>query len=951
MKNVGLLFALLLFFLGTHAQEMQSNYMPQTVIIKFKPKKLKSNVATLDSNKNKLQTFINFLHPISMKKKFPHASLPQKPNDVDVTTIYELQYSKNYPLEKVVEYVSSFSEVQYAQPSFYTKSNSLFTPDDPSIGSQWYIDAIKVKLAWDSCKGDTNVVIGISDTGTDIFHEEFVNQIKYNWADPIDGIDNDGDGYVDNFRGWDFINDDNNPDYDANGSLDYFHGTEIAGLAAAKTNNKKGIAGVGYNCKFLPIRGSSYEAIMYLADHGASIINCSWEDGLRRALPMYQDIIDYATFNRNALVVCAAGNTEGQPVLYPASYEHAISVGGTINNDEKWTPKNSNSKGGSTYGYYIDACAPAVSIYTTYTGNSYILGYNGTSYSAPIFSGIAGLVKSRFPKYSALQVGEQVRITSDNIDTVPGNAPFKKLLGHGRVNAFKAVTDSTIPSIRLVNFTITGLYDDLVRGGDTAVLRGSFVNYLHKAKNIHVSVTDYNGYFAKVDAGKVIDSLDMMDTLKNFELRFSLKKSIPYDATVALQITYEMADGFRDIQFVTVRANPSYLPLTANNISTSVTSVGSVGYTFVASPEGSGFKYNNIQMLSNKGSSNGGIATTGGKGIYSGLVLAKDTGKVLLNYGPTSAFTTESFPEYQNTDSTVSIISSFNGQYETAIDFNFKINQKTTSWLEDSSFVIYEYDIINTSFNDIDSMYAGLIMDWDVSNPFLNKAAINVYQKYGYVYSIEQDQPYVGVKVLRGESVNHHLIEVNDNLRSIISTDTTKEIINIKDKDGFSKADVFNGLTNSKTTLNLVQNTADDIIQMINVKAKNIKIGDTLHVAFALFVAPTEQNISTVVSRAEYRYKQEHGDIILSKEPQISKIKLIPNITSGNTVSLTFESKGKEDCSIIVTDNQGKIIKEINQQIEPGTNSIAISGIKQNGLYFVTLKLKGFSCTEKFIKQ
>jgi len=941
MKSLGFLCILVLLFHSIQAQEQQNAYIPQTIIVKFKPTRLKC-YTPIDSNKDKLQTFINSLEPTSVKKRFPHASSPQKSNDVDLTSIYEIKYAGSYSVEKVVVYLSTFSEVLYAQPEYSENSNSLYQPNDASIGNQWSLDKINVKLAWDICKGDSNVVIGISDTGVDIFHDEIASQIKYNQADPIDGIDNDGDGYIDNYRGWDFIGNDNNPDYDASASSDYAHGTLVAGISSAKTDNAKGIAGVGFNCKLLPVRGSNYNAIMYLAEHGSSVINCSWEDGLKRSVPLYQDIIDYATFNKNALIVCAAGNTEGQPVFYPASYEHAFSVGGTTSIDEKWTAQNTGSSGGSTYGYYIDACAPAISIYTTSTGNTYTTGFCGTSFSAPIVSGIAGLVKSRFPDYSSLQIGEQVRITSDNIDTIPGNSSFKKLLGHGRVNAYKAVSDTLTPSIRLVDFTINGLYDNIVRGGDTAVLKGSFVNYLHKAKNITVSVSDYNGYFAQVEPGRIIDSLGMMDTLKNFELHFSLKKTIPYDATVALQLTYDMPDGFHDIQFVPVKVNPSYLPLTANNITTTTTAVGSIGYAFVAAIEGEGFTDNDHQLLSSRILTTGGLATAGGKDILCGLVLAKDTEEVLLNYGSTSAFTTIDFPDYQNTDSTVSIVSSFTGKYETNIDFNFKINQRATAWLHDSSFVVYEYDIINTSFSNIDSMYAGLIMDWDVSNPFLNKATVNVYKKYGYVYSIEQDQPYVGVQVLKGDSVNHHLIQVYD---------TTNQVVNLRDYDGFSKRDVFNGLTHSKTNLNFVKNTADDIIQMINVKARNIKIGDTLHIAFALFVASKEQNISSVTSRAEYRYKQSHNELDRIDEPQISKLKVIPNITSGNSVAVIFEAKSNDNCSIIVTDNQGRTIKEIYQNVDAGINTIQVSGIKQAGLYYVTVKMKNSSNTQKFIKQ
>ena len=935
MKKVILFIAFTVLFLGMKAQKTSVSFVPKTVIVKFKKKNLKSFTPSTDTSIGSLQQFITSLNPLSIAKKFPHSKLPSQPNDVDLSSIYTIRYSENFPVDKVVNYLSSFEGVEYAQPD-YSQGISLYIPNDTYVPNQWYLDKMGVKLAWDICKGDTNVVIGISDTGVDIYHEEFVNQIKYNWADPVNSIDDDGDGYTDNFYGWDLISNTRTPF--ATGA-ENSHGTTVAGFSSAEVDNNKGIAGIGYHCKMLPVRGSSYDAIIYLADHGASIINCSWHDGLFKPMPLFKDIIDYATYNRDALVVCASGNSDNQFTYYPASYEHAMSVTGTTINDEKWTPSNGNSGGGATYGFNVDVSAPSSNIYTTNISNSYMKGgNNGTSFSAPIFSGIAGLVKSHFPKYNALQVGEQVRITADNIDTIEYNKKngFSKLIGHGRVNAYKALIDTLKPSTRLVNYTLKGLYHEIVRGGDTAVLKGSFVNYLHKAKKITVSISDYNGYFEQVTPCRVIDSLGMMDTLKNFELQFSLKKSIPYDATVAVQLTYDMPNGFHDLQFVTLRANPSYLPLTANGLTSTVSAVGSIGYAFISSKEGEGFKYKNNSILYS------GIPSPDNKTIYSGLVLAKDTAKVLLNYGPNSDYTTQDFPDYQNTDSTVSVVCSYNAKYKSGIDFNFKINQRATSWLKDSAFVIYEYDIINTSLQDIDSMRAGLLMDWTISNPFVNKAEVNVLRKYGYVYSMEPNQPYVGIKALRGNDVNQYMIQVYD---------TTKELVKTTDADLLSRKDVYNSLTHSKTAQTFVKFPADDIIQVIGVKAKNIKMGDTVHVAFALFVASKEQTVSSVVTRAENRFFQAHPELVTSNEQSISQFKIVPNITQSGSVSVIFESAISADVLVSVTDNEGKTISQIHQHVNPGTNAIQVSGMKQSGIYYITVKNNTYSVTEKCIKQ
>ncbi|GAI36367.1 unnamed protein product, partial [marine sediment metagenome] len=123
----------------------------------------------------------------------------------------------------------------------------LYTPDDPLNIYQYYLDTIKAYDAWEICKGDSNIVIGITDTGVDIDHEDLQGNIYYNYNDPINGIDDDNDGFIDNFRGWDLGENDNNPQWEIND-----HGVVVTGIAGARTDNGIGISGVGFKSRFLP---------------------------------------------------------------------------------------------------------------------------------------------------------------------------------------------------------------------------------------------------------------------------------------------------------------------------------------------------------------------------------------------------------------------------------------------------------------------------------------------------------------------------------------------------------------------------------------------------------------------------------------------------------------------------------------------------------------------------
>ena len=148
-------------------------------------------------------------------------------------------------------------EVEYAQPKYIQKVE--FTPNDPSYtgnSGQYFINKIQCPAGWDIQKGDTNVVIGIVDSGTDWDHPDLAANVKLNYLDPIDGVDNDGDGYIDNYRGWDLagadynvVVGDNNPMIMGSNNT---HGSHTSGDACAVTNNGTGVASPGFNCKFMP---------------------------------------------------------------------------------------------------------------------------------------------------------------------------------------------------------------------------------------------------------------------------------------------------------------------------------------------------------------------------------------------------------------------------------------------------------------------------------------------------------------------------------------------------------------------------------------------------------------------------------------------------------------------------------------------------------------------------
>jgi len=256
-----------------------------------------------------------------LHQKFPRtlAPKPERPGSVDLRGIYQCDVPTDLELDRARAVLLRTGAVEYVEPLYVRQP--LYQPNDPLADStitslsagQYYLKQIKAYRAWDVTRGDTTIVIGITDGGVRLTHLELASQIKHNYADPIDGIDNDNDGYVDNFTGWDLANNDNDPGYD----ISIVHGSLVSGVAVARPDNGHGIAGVGNKTKFMPLNiypntptgtFAGIEAIVYAADHGCQVIVMAW-GGTGGYSRLEQDAITYAAVNRDAVLVAAAGNT------------------------------------------------------------------------------------------------------------------------------------------------------------------------------------------------------------------------------------------------------------------------------------------------------------------------------------------------------------------------------------------------------------------------------------------------------------------------------------------------------------------------------------------------------------------------------------------------------------------------------------------------------------------
>ena len=320
-------------------------------------------------------------------------------------------------------------------------SDLLYQPNDRVVKSI-LLNVLQAYNAWDICM---RFKCCYRCDGYDFTHLDLQGSVKYNYNDPSDGVDNDNDGYVDNYMGWNMDEWNNNPQWGKVG-----HGVHVAGIAGATPDNSYGISGVGYNSKLLPIRiddeegvlTKAWEGLIYVADHGAKIINCSWGSTFSNG-QFGQDIVNYATYNKGALIVAAAGNSNDERMFYPAAFKNVLCVAATKSNDYKWE--------NSSYYWRVYVSAPGHDIYSTWPNGQFISS-GGTSMATPMVSGAAAIVWTYYPEMLPQQIIHIIKNTTDNIYNISNNAKYRDKLGTGRINMFRALTDDFKPGISNENY-------------------------------------------------------------------------------------------------------------------------------------------------------------------------------------------------------------------------------------------------------------------------------------------------------------------------------------------------------------------------------------------------------------------------------------------------------------------------------------------------------------------
>jgi len=455
MTNKIYILAIILFCsIATFGQVPEQN---NQIILKLKNEitgSTKSSCKQSSIGNSKVDSLNQLFHAIKIKK--------QSTGRKSKKYIYIIQFPEGTNIQQIIDEYYKTGEIEYAEPNNKGSGGGTqeIVPNDQYYFRQWALQNdgtfslspavtgadIQMEDAWGIEQGDSNIIVGIIDSGTKLNHPEFSGRIWKNYNDiPNNGIDDDANGFVDDVTGWDFANSDNDP------SDDEGHGTNVAGIIGANGDNAIGYAGVDWNCKLMILKGIDNtnfglyswwaEAIYYAVDNGAKVLNMSL--GGSGPSTTLEDAVDYA-LNNNVVVVVSMMNENTGEVYYPAGFNGVIAVGSTDADDNRSDPFFWSETSGSNYGNHISVTAPGNFIYgLNYQSNSNYGSYwGGTSQATPHVAGLASLLLAQNPNRTPAQIKSIIEATAeDQVGNSTEDTPgFDQYYGHGRINAFNALS-------------------------------------------------------------------------------------------------------------------------------------------------------------------------------------------------------------------------------------------------------------------------------------------------------------------------------------------------------------------------------------------------------------------------------------------------------------------------------------------------------------------------------
>lgn len=926
-----------------------STYLPDRIILKLMPG-VQMSVSPAATGVASVDAALASLSVSHVEPMFPEKLARKEIGNVGLDRFIVVKYSSPVDAFTATEQLSNLPEVQYAEPWFIysVNSNPTFTPNDPQYSLQYGLTRMRVNDAWDITQGDTSVVIGIVDSGVETGHSDLSANI---WMNPgesgtdglgrdkrTNGVDDDGNGYVDDWQGWDFGGGDYNnvvPDNNPNPTgANNNHGTATAGVASASTNNGIGVAGTGFKCRLLPVKTAAdndtrapgglgyiiagYEGIVYAGLMGAKVINCSW--GGSGGSQVEQDLINAVT-QQGSLVVAAAGNDNSSGAFYPSGYANVLSVASTGTTDVRSSFSN--------YGGTVDVAAPGENIRTTLYPNTYASEY-GTSFSSPFTAGVCALVKSANPSFTPLQLGERVRVTADNINSI--NPSYADQLGKGRVNAYRALTENP-PSVRGSNIVVQdssgGNNNGNPEPGETIDVYVTFTNYLAPTTNGTVTLTTTSSFLTISTNSYNLGSLGTLATRRNTSNPFRIQIAANVPAGHLATMKMLISDGtYSDYQWFTILINPTFQTHNVNNVVTTMTNNGRIGFNdFPGNLQGDGFKY---------------PADSANHLFEGGVIIGTSATKVVSNIrnaGGTQDADMLSRQIYQLV--TPGIVSNQDGSTvysdssaPIANQLGIRVNQYSYEFSDPAhdDYIIVRYDIRNLTGSTISGLYIGQFFDWDIANYATNRTGYDATRSLAYAWDANTaTAPYIGMRALDSAAGVRGLLNVS------LTVDRAAKWTWIS--GGTSQATVGPG----------------DIHSVISSGPFNIPAGQVQWVAFATIGGANLAAVQSNADAAKAKWDQIRGTLGVDEAggtaPESYSLEQnYPNPFNPSTI-IKFQTPQSGRPTLKVYDLLGReVVTLLNGAVAAGRHEVSFSARNlPSGIYFYTLKSDGFTRTLKMV--
>lgn len=428
-STIVLFFILVLGYSLGFSQYVSSNYKDGTIYVKTWDL-IPDDLATYVEQQNLLQTTLTIFGIQKIERAF-------KTQGTSIQHVYRIDFREFALVNQLIAIFSNLPLVEYAEKApLYQVS---YMPDDFNTALQSGLVQVQADQAWEIHKGGDNVIIAIIDNGVNIQHEDLLPNLWINKNEiPNNGIDDDLNGYVDDYYGYDVADGDGDPIPPNKGAPAFVHGTHCAGIASASTDNGVGIASLGYKAKIMSVKAtpnstqgnvltSTYEAVDYALKNKADVISMSF--GSQTSQLTWNVLLAQAE-QQGTLLVAAAGNDNSESVYYPAGYEGVLSVAAVDGSDQKASFSN--------FGETVDVAAPGVVVKSSFfPGNSAYGNLSGTSMACPMVAGLAAMLKSYDKDLTAQELRTLIVGGCDDISE--SNTGYDGKLGAGRINALNSI--------------------------------------------------------------------------------------------------------------------------------------------------------------------------------------------------------------------------------------------------------------------------------------------------------------------------------------------------------------------------------------------------------------------------------------------------------------------------------------------------------------------------------